>query len=636
MSASLHLRKEIDQHLAGGNWQAAHAGLHQFWNAERSSSAASYVIACYEKLRPFLRLIPCRVAILRSFTLEPVVPLLRATALLGGIDVTVHVGGFDTYAQQILDPDSDLYKFNPDTVILAVQTRDIAPELWENFTDRSSEEQSGCAEELNRTLGEWAQIFRSRSAANLIIHNFEKPALPSTGVLDAQGDGGQDALIQKVNHRLRKMAAEIPGVYILDYDALVSRHGRNNWHDERKWLTMRMPIGADKLLEVAQEWLRFLHPLTGRIGKVLVADLDNTLWGGVIGEDGMNGIKLGREYPGAAHNALQRTLLDLNNRGVLLAIASKNNEADAMEVLNTHPEMLLRANHFASFQINWNSKAESLRRIAEELNVGLDSLVFVDDNPVERQNIRVSLPEVTVIELPEDSMGYAKAVQRCPLFERVSASAEDGKRAQYYAEQRQRQDLQKSITSVEDFYYSLDQKVEIARVSKDTLARTAQLIKKTNQFNLTTRRHTESQVAQLASDPDSDVYITRVADKFGDNGIVGVCIVRWAGEICEIDTMLLSCRVIGRTVETAILHFLAEESRARGIGEIVGWFLPTEKNKPAEGFYADHQFTVKEKTDNGTLWSLDLQRAGIACPAWIQLSAERAQGAEAKREVAHA
>jgi FkbH-like protein len=636
MPASPNLRKEIDQHLAGGNWEAAHAGLHQFWNAERSSAAAGYVVSCYEKLRPFVRLIPCRVAILRSFTLEPVVPLLRATALLGGIDLTVHVGGFDTYAQQILDPNSDLYKFNPDTVILAIQTRDIAPELWESFTDHSPEEQAARAEELHRTLAEWTQIFRSRSAASLIIHNFERPARPNAGILDGQGAAGQDALIQEVNRRLRMLTTEIPGVCLLDYDGLVSRHGRNNWHDERKWLTMRMPIGADNLLEMAQEWLRFLHPLTGRTGKVLVTDLDNTLWGGVIGEDGMQGIKLGREYPGAAYYGLQRVLLDLHNRGILLAIASKNNEADAMEVLSTHPEMLLRPNLFASLQINWNSKAESLRRIAEELNVGLDSLVFVDDNPVERQNIRVSLPQVTVIELPEDSMGYAKAVQRCPLFDRVTASAEDGKRAQYYVEQRQRQNLQKNVTSVEDFYYSLNQKVEIARVSKDTLIRTAQLIKKTNQFNLTTRRHSESQVAQLAADSDSDVYLTRVADRFGDNGIVGVTIVRWTSEVCEIDSMLLSCRVIGRTVETAILHFLAEESRARGIGQIVGWFLPTEKNKPAEGFYADHHFTAKEKSDIGTLWSLDLRQTEIACPPWIQLSAEHSQGVEAKGECAHA
>jgi FkbH-like protein len=636
MPGLTNLREEINQRVAAGEWESALAGLQQFWHEEHGLAGASFVISCCERLGPFLSLIPCRLAILRSFTLEPVVPLLRAAAFLGGINLTVHVGGFDTYAQQILDPNSDLYRFNPDLVVLAIQTRDIAPELWERFTDHPLEEQSNRADALNQTLAEWAQVFRSLSSANLIIHTLEKPVWPDAGILDGQNSTGQGALIEEVNSRLRAQTTELRGVYVLDYDALVSRHGRDNWHDERKWLTMRMPIGADYLLELAQEWLRFIHPLTGRIGKVLVTDLDNTLWGGVIGEDGIRGIKLSREYPGGAYYALQRALLDLSNRGILLAVASKNNEDEAMEVLNSHPEMLLREKHFASLQINWNSKADSLRRIAKELNVGLDSLVFLDDNPVERQNIRLLLPQVTVIELPSDSMGYAQAVRRCPLFERVTWSAEDTKRAQYYTDQRQRQDLQKSIPSLEGFYYSLGQKVEITRVSKETLVRTTQLINKTNQFNLTTRRRSETQVAQLASDPDWDVYQTRVTDRFGDNGIVGVCIVRWNGDACEIDTLLLSCRVIDRTVETAILNFLAEESRARGIARIDGWFLPTEKNKPAEGFYAKHQFTVKDRSDPGTLWSLDLRQTDISCPPWIQLSAERTEGAAAEGECAHA
>jgi len=616
------LRAQIDRHLAEGAFAPALAALHELWHAERSSASASYVISCFERLRPFVNLTPFRVAILRSFTLEPAVPVLRAAALLGGMDVTVQMTDFDNYSQQILDSSSAMYAFNPDAVIFAVQTRDIARDLWDNYTDQAADQLQARVEEWVGAMREWVHIFRSRSTASLILHTFEQPARPRAGILDVQGKVGQLALIQKVNEELRELASEYSGVHLLDYDGLVSRRGREGWHDERKWLTLRMPIGAENLPALAQEWLRFLHPLSGRIGKVLVTDLDNTLWGGVVGEDGIHGIQVDSEYPGAAYLAVQRALLDLYHRGVLLAIASKNNEEEALDAMQRHPGMLLRPDHFASMQLNWNAKAESLRQIAEDLNVGLDSLVFLDDNPIERQAVRIALPQVTVIELPPDSMEFAKAVRDCPLFERVTSSAEDRERARYYVQQKERQNVQKGMASLEEFYYSLEQKVGIAPLSDETLGRIAQLIKKTNQFNLTTKRHSEAQIAAFGSDPNYDVYGVRVSDRYGDNGLVGVCITRRDDDVCEIDTLLLSCRVIGRTVETAILSFLVEENQARGSTRLQGWFLPTPKNKPAESFYAKHQFVLRDQTVTGSLWSLDLREAALDCPPWIQLSGQ--------------
>jgi FkbH-like protein len=614
------LRAEIDSRLASAEWAEARAALVELWSAERSSATASFVISRFERLRPFVSLVPCRLAILRSFTLEPVVPLLRAAALVGGIDLTVQMGGFDNYAQQMLDPASDLYAFQPDVVILALQTRDVAPAIWENHTAAPASEQEAAARELLSSIGQWVRIFRSRSSASLVLHTLEIPAQPNTGVLDAQSATGQTALLEQINRGLKELAAAHAGLYLLDYDALVARYGRERWHDERKWLVMRMPIAADNLLAMAQEWLRFLHPLTGKIAKVLVTDLDNTLWGGVLGEDGVSGLQVGREYPGAAYLALQRALLDLYQRGVLLAVASKNNEDEVLRALANHPGMLLRREHFAALQANWRSKAESLRRIAEELNVGLDSLAFLDDNPVERQNIRLALPEVHVLEWPANNMLYAKAVRDCPLFERLTLSAEDRARGVYYLQQQQRSELQNGVSSLEDFYYSLEQKVSISRVSHDAVPRVAQLLQKTNQFNLTTRRYGAVELARFVADPDWGVYATQVSDRFGDNGIVGVCLTRRRGEVCEIDALLLSCRVIGRTVEDAILHFLVEENRALGIRRLEGWFLPTAKNKPAESFYPNHQFSLVRETEGGTLWALELEAAAVECPRWIHLN----------------
>ncbi len=247
-------------------------------------------------------------------------------------------------------------------------------------------------------LREWIAAFRRNSEASLIVHNFERPAVPAQGILDGQNGGGQSEAIQKLNAGLSAMAREYAGVYVLDYDGLVARHGRDRWHDAKKWLTVRLPMAAAHLNDMAREWLRFVHPLSGRIAKALVVDLDNTLWGGVIGEDGMEGIQLSAEHPGAYFQAVQRVMLDLYHRGILLAIASKNNPADAMEALERHPGMLLRPKHFAAMRIGWESKAAAMGEIAAELNIGIDALAFFDDNPVERQHVREEAPLVTVIE----------------------------------------------------------------------------------------------------------------------------------------------------------------------------------------------------------------------------------------------
>jgi FkbH-like protein len=475
---------------------------------------------------------------------------------------------------------------------------------------------------VERVVGEfrrWVQAFRTHSQAYFVVHTLEIPALLSQGVLDSQSAAGQAAAVQRINQELCRVAGEHRGVYLLDYDALVARHGRLSWHDEPKWLTMRMPIATENLIHLANEWLRFIHPLTGKICKVLVADLDNTLWGGVLGEDGPEGIQLGLEYPGAAYRALQRAMLDLFRRGVPLAVCSKNNLPDAMEALERHPGMLLQPQHFAALRINWNDKVQNLYEIAAELNVGMEALAFLDDNPVERARVRVEAPEVTVIDLPNDPMGYAQALRDSPVFERVVLSAEDHERGQYYAEQRLRLEFERSASSLEDFYRSLQQELEIAPVTTETLTRVAQLTQKTNQFNLTTRRYTEQQIVDMAASTDWRVYSVRVKDRFGDNGLVGVAITRDLQEVCEIDVLLLSCRVIGRTVETALLSFLVERARSTGMKQFQGWFLPTKKNEPAREFYPRHNFRPQAERDGGTLWSVDLGQAECKCPAWIRL-----------------
>ncbi|MDP9161355.1 MAG: HAD-IIIC family phosphatase, partial [Acidobacteriota bacterium] len=331
------LRKEIDRLIAESDASAASRLLAELWLRESGPSAASFVISRHEQLRPRLNLLPYRFAILRSFTVEPVIPLVRAASFAAGVDLTVHISDFNAHVQEILDPQSSLYNFAPDAVLLAVQTRDVAPELWRDFSDLSGEQVQAVVARVIAEFRAWIHNFRAVSQAHLIVHNLEECVVPSRGVLDSQLATSQSAAIQQINRDLQNLAAGQSCVYILDYNELVARHGRATWHDERKWLTVRLPMAAQNLNHLAGEWLRFLHPLTGKIAKALVVDLDNTLWGGVIGEDGMAGIKLGNEHPGAAFRDLQRTLLDLHQRGILLAVCSKNNRDDAMEALQNHP-----------------------------------------------------------------------------------------------------------------------------------------------------------------------------------------------------------------------------------------------------------------------------------------------------------
>lgn len=614
-----NLRAEVDRLICEGAPDVASRRLAELWRRDPGSATASFVIARLDQLRDKLALTKFKLAILRSVTVEPIVPLLRVEAFAYGIDLEVHVGDFNTYVQDIVDASSSLYRFVPNAVVLAVRTDEVAPDLAREFADFAPDAARQAADRVIHGYEQWVGSFRQHSQAALVVHSLERPRHAALGVLDSQSETGQTGLIRQINRELRRIAEAHHGVYVLDYDALVARHGHQRWHDERKWLMTRLPIAADCLLPMAREWMRYLVPLAGRTAKCLVVDLDNTLWGGIIGEDGMAGIKVGAEYPGAAFQSLHRALLDLSRRGILLAICSKNNLDDAMEALEKHPGMLVRPKHFAAVRINWTDKAQNLREIAQELNIGIDSLAFLDDNAFEREQVRAALPEVTVIDLPQNPLDYTATVRDCPVFERLTLSAEDQQRTAMYAEQRQRASAEQSFQSKEDFFRFLEQEAELEPVTDLTLARVAQLTQKTNQFNLTTRRYTEQQIAEMSARPGWHIFSIKVKDRFGDHGLVGVAIAHDEGKQCEVDTFLLSCRVIGRTVETALLAHIAKSAASRGCKRLAGWFLPTKKNAPARDFYQQHGFQRQESNGAGSLWTLDLENSPLRSPDWIKL-----------------
>ncbi|MEW5769645.1 MAG: HAD-IIIC family phosphatase [Pseudomonadota bacterium] len=610
-------RERIGQALASGDAREALRQARAYWQADRGPGTARHLVAQLDRLFPEGRIVEHRVAFLRSFTVEPLVPYLQAEAALDGCRLQPWVGGFNVYAQEILDPASGLYAHRPHTIVLAVQCRDIAPRLWEGFPGLSEAEAEEEGRLAARTLADLLTTLRARSDAHILVHGLATPARPAAGLFDAQRAHGQVAAIQALNAQLRAHCNALRDVHWLDYDALEARHGKLRWFDEKKWLAARLPFSVEAMEQMAAEWWRCLTPLALPAAKVVVLDLDNTLWGGTVGEDGMAGIRMGQEAPGVHHRKLQQALLDIARRGVLLAVCSKNNEADALAVLRDHPDMLLRPKDFAAMRINWQAKADNLLELARELNLGLDAFVFVDDNPFEREEVARALPAVHVLDLPADPAGYADCLRGVATLERYALSQEDAARGRYYGEERERRELLGRAENVEDYLRSLGIRVRIEAVSEASLPRAAQLTQKTNQLNMTTRRYSESDIAGMLARDGARAYVLSAADRLGDNGIVGVAIVRARGEVHEIDAFLLSCRVIGRGIETAFLHFLCEQSAGTGAGELGGWFIPTAKNAPAAAIYEKAGFTPGRREGDAVWWGMRLPEGRVPMPDWI-------------------
>lgn len=613
------LKKQVDELIHEENFVEAGLRLKDLWKTCPSLAVSRFVSTRFVALKDCIELMPVRIAILRSYTLEPAVELFRADAFTSRFDPSIYIGEFNTYIQDILDEGSELYRFNPDIVFLSILTRSITPFLWYDFTSLKKEEIEYYVEKVVTTFSNLVRQFRSCSQAHLVIHTLDMPLIPGFGLADLKMSPGQNDTIRQINTAVSEIAASYEGVYILDTNEVVASCGKLAWEDREKWITTRLPMTAPALANLAREWLRYLHPLTGKICKALVCDLDNTLWGGVIGEDGFDGIQLGDEYPGAAYQALQRAILDLYNRGVILAICSRNNEEDAMEVLRKHSGMLLHPEHFTAYRINWNNKYRGLQEIAEELNIGTDALAFLDDNPNERELVSMQMPEVTVIDLPENPMEYELILRRQPVFERISHTEEDLNKGKLCIQQRQHRELRKNTVTIEEYWQSLETEIEIVPNSVITLERVAQLTQKTNQFNVTTKRYSIQQIKAMNEDPEWSIQAFRVRDRLGDNGIVGVSILSYRGDECEVDTFLMSCRVIGRTVETAMLDFVIDEARRQRVNRITGWIFPTRKNIPARNFFQKHGFSMVRENDGVTQWVLHISESPVKCPPWIKL-----------------
>ncbi len=612
------LRAEVQDLLARGDAEAAWQRLLTALEPELTTQACVMVAAQADKFDlAALGLASTRAALLGSFTLEPLVPLVKALGYRSRLAPECYVGGFNAWQSEALNGDGALYRFQPDVIFLAVRADELAPPLVHDF---AALEPDAIQAELDRAQAELEgaiAAIRSRSPARIVVHNFAAPVHPTLGILDANHAHGQQAVFSSLNERLRTLAANYRDVWLLDAARLQAEIGHAQWFDARLWGLARLPLSARAQLRLADECVRFLRAFHGASRKVLALDLDNVLWGGILGEDGADGIQLGTEYPGSAYVEFQRAVLDLHQRGVLLAIVSKNDEAETLRVLESHPAMLLRPRHFAAWRINWEDKAQNLVSLAEELNLKLDSFVFADDSPVEVERVRSALPAVMTVQVTGEPAARAGWLRGLGVFDTLTFSAEDRARGALYAQEAERKRLQSRVSTLEEFYRSLDMELSVSMLDATTLERAAQLTQRTNQFNLTTRRYTPADLAQLRDTPGVRVYLAQLRDRFGDSGIIGLAITRSDSLTVMLDTFLLSCRVVGRGVEGAFLAYIVNQAQQEGQLEIVGEYIPTRKNQLAADFLSDQGFT---RAGDGA-WHLSLTGHAVAYPEWIRVHA---------------
>lgn len=533
-----------------------------------------------------------RLSILSTFTAELLRPFLVVECHRLECPVKPWFGPFGQLEQQVLDDASSLWQSTPDVLWIAVRLDDVDRHLVHDSAAIGPNATAARLAAVRTRLVQMAQSVRQRSRASILVSNLSPGSAHTAGVFDASDPNGFVHLLAECNRQLARDLAQVPDAHVFDFAGTMALAGTARWTDPKLWYMARGACSADSMIPLAKALARSVRALVRPASKCLVLDLDNTLWGGVLGDDGADGVKLGDDYPGNVFKDFQAALLGLRRRGFLLAIASKNDEHVVLEMLDKHPEMLLKREHFACICANWDAKPGNLRTIAQTLNIGLDSLVFIDDNPVERAAVQAELPMVHVVDLPADPLGYLSALTEVAVLDRPRLLAEDRQRAEMVAHDAERQQIAGQATSVEEFLQSLQMVAQVGTCDGQTLERIHQLINKTNQFNLTTRRHNLSDVRALMDSPDAEVAWLRLADRYGDLGLVCVGIVQRKDETTwEIDTLLMSCRVMGRQVEDAFLSYLAELVRRQGATRLQGVFIPTPKNSPVRDFFAKRGFT---------------------------------------------
>jgi FkbH-like protein len=551
-----------------------------------------------------------RLALLGSTTLEHLAPAARVAGLRRKLRIDVHCGAFGQFRQEILEPPASLREFAPQTLVLSLAAAHVVPEI--SLAAPATEVDTRLRQVVADLSTLWRHA-RQQLGATVIQQTFLNVAEPLFGSFDRNVPGSPDRVVARLNELLAEAAAA-EGVALLDIARASERDGRDTWFDATRMLQAKQEIAPQAAPLFGELLTRIVAAQRGASKKCLVMDLDNTLWGGVLGDDGVQGLVLGPgSGVGEAYLGVQQYARLLKERGIMLAVCSKNDPQLAEEAFSSHPEMLLKRSDIAVFVANWDDKARNLVSVAERLNIGLDSLVFLDDNPAERARVREALTEVAVPELPDDVTGYVRCLADAGYFEAVAFTADDRQRAASYAQNAERDALRASVQSIDQYLQGLAMELSAQPFAAVDLPRVTQLINKTNQFNPTTHRYSPDEIARHLATPGALSLQFRLADRFGDNGLVSALLllpVRGERHCLEIDTWVMSCRVFGRQLEHEAMNVAVESARHAGVQTLVASYVPTPRNAVVSELYAQLGFervACASHSQEGTRWLLDLR-----------------------------
>ena len=523
-----------------------------------------------------------RIAVMGDCATQHLATALRGYGVYAGLGLSVFDADYNQIDAQVMDPGSELYGFAPNAVLIQMCTE----KLYEAFCAAPLNRRASFAEDTYRRIAQIWERLNANARLTVLQCNFP---LMDDGGFGQYGNKTADSFLfqqRKLNFLLMQGCQEVKNVYIIDLDALQAACGRETFSDPKLYYIAKMPISVDVLPAVAKNVIDTVRSLRGTVKKCVVLDLDNTLWGGVIGDDGLSGIQIGELGTGHAFSDFQAWLKELKNRGMLLAVCSKNNEPAAKEPFEKHPEMVLRLEDISMFVANWEDKASNIRTIQKTLNIGMDSLVFLDDNPFERNLVRSMIPEITVPELPEDPALYLQYLRRLNLFETASYSVEDSGRTQQYREQAERAVFESSFQSYDAYLEGLAMKAVAAPFDAFHYPRIAQLTQRSNQFNLRTVRYTEAEIEALSRDDSRICLYFMLKDKFGDHGLISVVILdKQADSSLFVSEWLMSCRVLKRGMEEFIINKIIQTAADHGFQKVIGEYIPTPKNAMVKDLY---------------------------------------------------
>jgi FkbH-like protein len=555
-------------------------------------------------LPPGLATQPVRLALLGSATLAQLHGGIRVGGLRRGIHVTLHEGDYGQYWREIADQTSALHAFRPTAVVLALDAHHLAAGVTAGMAPADAD---AAQEAMLARIRDCWRMLRAAFGCHVIQQMPLPVHVPLLGNNEHRLPGSPARFIASLGAALRR-DADAHGVDILALDSRVAVDGLRAWHDEGLWHRAKQEVSPTAAPMYGELVARMIAARQGRAFKCLVLDLDDTLWGGVVGDDGVEGLVLGQGSAlGEAYVAFQRYVRELSRRGVILAVCSKNDAANALEAFERHPEMVLRPADIACFRANWSDKPANLRAIAAALNIGLDAIVFADDNPFERALVRRELPMVAVPELSDEPASYPRSLADAGYFEALGITEEDRARSAHYQGNQQRAALLASATDLPAYLRGLEMRLLWRRFDRVGLQRTVQLINKTNQFNLTTRRYTEADVLAIMADAGAFGLQLRLLDRFGDNGVIAILIGRMRNDTdLLIDTWLMSCRVLGRQVEPASLNLIAAEARRLGARRLIGEYVPTSKNAMVRDHFPRLGFATLETSAERRRYRLDL------------------------------